>query len=144
MKVLGIGDNVVDRYINKKTMFPGGNAVNFAVYAKQCGEEAAYLGNIGDDKEGKLVHSSLTALGIELSCSPLKEGLATERCDVRLEDGDRVFVGCEYGERGAEAWVPFTLEDSHIKYMEQFDEVYFCGFCKKLQGPKILPISKHQ
>lgn len=33
MKVIGYGDNVVDRYVNKKIMFPGGNAVNFAVYA---------------------------------------------------------------------------------------------------------------
>ena len=36
MKVLGLGDNVVDRYVNKGIMFPGGNAVNFAVYAREC------------------------------------------------------------------------------------------------------------
>ncbi len=72
-------------------MFPGGNAVNFAVYAKQCGAEAAYLGLIADDKEGRLVHDSLSQLGIDLEKSPLQKGLATERCDVMLENGDRVF-----------------------------------------------------
>lgn len=126
MKVLGLGDNVVDRYINKRIMFPGGNSVNFAVYAHQCGEDAAYLGNIADDREGRLVYSSLTTLGIDLSFSPPKEGLATERCDVRLEEGDRVFVGCEYGERGQEAWMPFKLDESHMQYLESFDIIH-CG-----------------
>jgi hypothetical protein len=36
MRFIGMGDNVVDRYINKEIMFPGGNAVNFAVYAKNA------------------------------------------------------------------------------------------------------------
>ena len=35
MKFVGMGDNVVDRYVNKKVMFPGGNAVNFEVFAKK-------------------------------------------------------------------------------------------------------------
>ena len=30
MRVIGIGDNVVDRYTNRRIMFPGGNAVNVA------------------------------------------------------------------------------------------------------------------
>ncbi len=34
MKVIGIGDNVCDKYIHLKTMFPGGQALNFSVYAK--------------------------------------------------------------------------------------------------------------
>ena len=54
MRVIGIGDNVVDRYTNKRIMFPGGNAVNFAAYAAQCGADSAYLGVIADDKEGRL------------------------------------------------------------------------------------------
>ena len=28
MKIAGIGDNVIDRYMNMGIMFPGGNAVN--------------------------------------------------------------------------------------------------------------------
>lgn len=126
MRILGMGDNVVDRYINKRIMFPGGNAVNFAVYAAQCGEESAYLGNIADDIEGKLVYDSLITLGIDVSKSPLKEGLVTERCDVRLDDGDRVFVGCEYGDRGQEAWIPFTIEEGYIDYLKSFDVIH-CG-----------------
>ena len=37
VNALGFGDNVVDRYEHIHTMYPGGNAVNFAVYAKKCG-----------------------------------------------------------------------------------------------------------
>ena len=33
VKVLGLGDNVCDIYLNERTMYPGGQAVNFAVYA---------------------------------------------------------------------------------------------------------------
>ncbi|GAY79091.1 hypothetical protein NBRC111894_4645 [Sporolactobacillus inulinus] len=34
MRVLGLGDNVVDIYEYKQTMYPGGNALNFAVFAR--------------------------------------------------------------------------------------------------------------
>ncbi len=123
MRVIGIGDNVVDRYINKRIMFPGGNAVNFAVYAKQCGAEAAYLGLIADDKEGRLVHDSLSRLGIDLEKSPLQKGLATERCDVMLEDGDRVFHECSYGEG---EYKTLALDDASVEYLRNFDVIH-CG-----------------
>lgn len=123
MRVIGIGDNVVDRYINKKIMFPGGNAVNFAAYAKQCGAESAYLGLIADDKEGRLVHDSLREMGVDVSESPLRKGLATERCDVVLKDGDRVFQGCSYGEG---EYKTLTLTEENIRYLARFDLVH-CG-----------------
>ena len=31
MKVIGLGDNVVDMYMDRHIMYPGGNAMNFAV-----------------------------------------------------------------------------------------------------------------
>ncbi len=34
MKVLGLGDNVVDKYENLGIMYPGGNSLNFAVLQK--------------------------------------------------------------------------------------------------------------
>ena len=44
VSVLGFGDNVVDKYEHIKTMYPGGNAVNFAVFAKQLGAaRSAYM-----------------------------------------------------------------------------------------------------
>ena len=43
VNALGFGDNVVDRYEHIHTMYPGGNAVNFAVYAKKCGAFLAMM-----------------------------------------------------------------------------------------------------
>ena len=60
VKVLGFGDNVVDKYEHIKTMYPGGNAVNFAVFAKKLGaERSAYMGIFGSDKEAEHVIASL-------------------------------------------------------------------------------------
>ena len=124
MKVIGMGDNVVDRYVNKKVMFPGGNAVNFAVYAKQCGMEAAYLGVFADDAEGCLIRNSLITLGVEVSlCSVLKD-CATERCDVILVDGDRTFVGSSW-EEGKEHR-NLKLGTRELEYLKDFDVIH-CG-----------------
>ncbi|MCD8498530.1 MAG: PfkB family carbohydrate kinase [Clostridiales bacterium] len=49
LNVLGLGDNVVDVYLHTNTMYPGGNALNFAVFARQLGYSSAYLGVFGDD-----------------------------------------------------------------------------------------------
>ena len=37
MRVIGLGDNVVDMYMHRNVMYPGGNAMNFAVYANLMG-----------------------------------------------------------------------------------------------------------
>lgn len=34
VSVVGFGDNVVDIYTHSNKQYPGGNCVNFAVYAK--------------------------------------------------------------------------------------------------------------
>ena len=34
-RVIGIGDNVCDKYYPSKIMYPGGQAMNFSVYAKK-------------------------------------------------------------------------------------------------------------
>jgi len=64
MKVIGVGDNVVDQYAHIRTMYPGGNALNFAAYASMLGHEAAYLGIFGNDSAAKHVISVLDELGV--------------------------------------------------------------------------------
>ena len=67
VSVLGFGDNVVDIYEHTGTMYPGGNAVNFAVAAKRLGAtRSAYLGFFGSDAAGEHIISSLEEEGIEL------------------------------------------------------------------------------
>ena len=67
MKVIGVGDNVVDKYVYKKIMYPGGNALNFSVYAKQLGVEAAYLGVFGNDQAGEHIIATLKSLDVDIS-----------------------------------------------------------------------------
>ncbi len=41
MRLLGLGDNTVDIYIDRRVDFPGGNAVNVAVFDKRLGFETS-------------------------------------------------------------------------------------------------------
>lgn len=43
MRVIGLGDNVVDMYMHRNVMYPGGNAMNFAVYANLMGVELSLI-----------------------------------------------------------------------------------------------------
>lgn len=131
MKVIGMGDNVVDRYVNKKIMYPGGNAVNFAVYAKQCGVDASYLGVFADDVQGHLIRNSLLELGIDVSaCTMLKE-CSTERCDVNLVEGDRIFVGCCLEE--GKDHRSLTLGEKELEYLKSFDVIH-CGCYAEMEN----------
>ena len=52
MKLICIGDNVVDCYLDEGVCYPGGDAVNVAVHAKRCGaEKVTYMGVFGNDAE---------------------------------------------------------------------------------------------
>lgn len=124
MKFVGMGDNVVDRYVNKKVMFPGGNAVNFAAFAKKCGVDSAYLGVLADDMEGRLIRGALVELGVDVSGCTIFPDYATERCDVVLKDGDRTFVGSGW-EEGKEHR-PLKLRAEDLDYLKGFDVIH-CG-----------------
>lgn len=81
LRVLGLGDNVVDKYMHIRTMYPGGNALNFAVYAKMFGIEAGYLGVFGDDEAAAHVYDTIRGLGLDLShCRFIRERTDTLRC----------------------------------------------------------------
>jgi len=119
MRFCGVGDNVVDRYFNQRLMFPGGNAVNFAVHARRSGAHAAYLGVIGTDADGDLVRSSLQAEGVELTRLRVKDGpnaFATVHMD---DDGrNRVWGLCEKGVS------LFRLDHADLDYLAGFDLVH--------------------
>ena len=119
MRVCGVGDNVVDRYFNQKLMFPGGNAVNFAVHARRSGASAAYVGVIGTDADGDLIRSSLQAEGIELEQLRVEEGpnaFATVHMD---DDGNNRKWGlCEKGVS------MFQLNPADFDYLAGFDLVH--------------------
>ncbi|AYV73702.1 ribokinase [Niallia circulans] len=115
IKVIGYGDNVVDRYINRKIMYPGGNALNFSVNAKRLGVNAAYLGEFGYDEEGQHIKAVLSELGVDISkCSNPRDAI-TEKADVEVIDGDRVFIGAHRGTRR-----PISITKEIKEYISSF------------------------
>ncbi|WP_201841448.1 fructoselysine 6-kinase [Microvirga zambiensis] len=116
-KVLGLGDNVVDRYLNTGKMYPGGNALNFAVYSKMLGADSAYLGTFGTDVAARHVQATLEALGVPTLHSRVVDG-ENGHADVRVVDGDREFVFSNKG--GVARQSPFTPGRDDVGYLSSF------------------------
>ncbi|OIK15689.1 fructoselysine 6-kinase [Bacillus sp. MUM 116] len=118
MKVIGVGDNVVDQYLYKRTMYPGGNALNFSVYAKQLGVESAYLGVFGSDRAAEHIAETLRTLEVDLSHCRYHEG-ENGYAQVDLVDGERVFIGGNGG--GVQKEHPIILTDEDLEYIKTFE-----------------------
>jgi fructoselysine 6-kinase len=117
MKLAGVGDNVVDSYRDLGVMYPGGQALNVAVYAQRLGVEAAYLGIVGDDRAGRHVLSALRAEGVDVSRVRVEQG-PNAVATVALVDGDRRFMGSEPGVSR------FRVSDDDLVWLSGFDLIH--------------------
>lgn len=91
MKLIAVGDNVTDCYVDERVYYPGGNAVNVAVNCKQNGAEAvSYIGVFGDDENAEWIKTCLTEEGVGFARSRKVYG-HSGKPRVYLKDGDRVF-----------------------------------------------------
>jgi fructoselysine 6-kinase len=119
VKVLGIGDNVVDKYLHLGLMFPGGNALNVAVFAHRYGAEAAYIGVLGNDRAGRHIHETLGKEGVDVSRVQFVDR-PNRYARVTLVDGDRVFLpGCH-----KEVTRMLALSGADYEFMRGFDVVH--------------------
>lgn len=96
IRIAGMGDNVVDCYQALGLMFPGGNALNTAVFARRLGAETAYVGAVSDDPAGRAIRTALLAEGVDIGRLRILPG-TTAWCRIGHENGDRVFVGYDLG-----------------------------------------------
>ena len=96
IRVIGVGDNVVDKYMHTKTMYPGGNAFNFSAYASMLGASSSYMGVFGSDEAAQLVQATARELGIDTSHCRVEEG-ENGYAMITLVDGDRKFLGSNKG-----------------------------------------------
>lgn len=117
-KMIAIGDNVVDCYLDDGVYYPGGNAVNVAVNCHKDGiEDVAYIGIFGNDEKAEHIKWALTQEGIHFDrsrtlCAP------SGSPGVRLIDGDRKFVG---GPRDtAQHIARLRLVQEDLDYMAQY------------------------
>ncbi|MDF1514253.1 MAG: PfkB family carbohydrate kinase [Anaerolineae bacterium] len=122
-RLIGVGDNTVDTYINSRMQYPGGNAVNVAVLAKRLGHDAAYIGWLGDDERGDLVLSSLESEGIDTTHCRIIKGGKTGFSTVEIIDGDRVF-----GEADDGVCHLLNLEKKDFNFISTFDVVHTSVF----------------
>ena len=92
MKLIAIGDNVTDCYIDEGVYFPGGNAVNVAVNCKKNGaEKVNYIGVFGNDDKADYIRECLAEEGV--TCLRSRKVYAhTAQPRVYLKEGDRVFA----------------------------------------------------
>jgi len=120
MRVLGFGDNIVDRFVDRGIDYPGGNSVNVAVFARRLGVAAAYLGVFGDDDLGRFLRESITAQEVAVDHCVVRageSGLST----LRVDDGERVFLGWNGGVTVRE---PLLLDAELVEYVSTFDLVH--------------------
>lgn len=117
VRLLGAGDNVVDRYTDQGVECPGGNAVNVAVHAGRVGADAAYLGRLGDDARGALVMQALREEGVDTSFVEVVPG-PNAYATIGHRHGDRVFLDSNRGV------AEFEFDNAHFATMTRFDAVH--------------------
>lgn len=92
MRMCAIGDNVVDWYPQERIAFPGGSAANSAVFARQLGVEASYIGILGNDAYVEHIVGSLTREGVNISFAQCCDE-PSSRTDVQIDgSGNRTFT----------------------------------------------------
>ncbi len=152
VRLLGIGDNTVDIYETEGMQYPGGNAVNVAVQVRRAGAAASYLGCLGRDALGRLVHDSLVAEGVDVSHVRWRDG-PNPWSRIRHEGADRRFAGSDRGVRdrydlgaGDAAFVAahdivhtsvHSDLDAHIAWLRQHARVLTYDYSEHWQRPGV-------
>lgn len=143
LAILAVGDNVVDKYLSRGKMYPGGQCVNTCVYAQENGVRAAYLGVCGEGVEARLIEDTLNVKGIDHSRCRYASGEGGFAL-VTLQDGDRVFLGSNKGGVARTHLLKLSQED--LDYAKGFSLVYSnCNGFADRELPKLkaagLPIA---
>lgn len=121
MKLLGIGDNVLDDYRWRQELYPGGNSVNVPVLARRYdGSTAAYIGVLADDGAGLHFASALREEGVDISRVRVMHGISARNYIELDEAGDRHFVG-NNGRETAQYQALLCLTPGDYAMMEQYD-----------------------
>lgn len=125
IRIIGLGDNVVDCNYTAKVIYPGGNSFNFAVMGKRLGYEASYAGVIGSDWRGKKIIDVLRKEGVDISACQYAEG-ETGICGIYLDHGDRTIV--DENDAGVVKSHPYQVTDDVLELLENFDIVHSSCF----------------
>ncbi len=92
MRLLAIGDNCIDSYSELGRRFPGGNALNVAVYSHRIqGIDSDYIGIMGDDEAGDFMVDQMRREGMRTDGVIRLHGESAVTT-ILIRNGDRVFA----------------------------------------------------
>jgi fructoselysine 6-kinase len=113
MKLITVGDNVADTYVDSCIFYPGGNCVNVAVDAKKAGAQAVgYMGIFGNDKQADHIQNALRVEQVDLvNCRQIYAPTAQPSVFLTAE-GDRQFAAGPKGSAQHLVKLRLTSEDS--------------------------------
>lgn len=137
MKIITIGDNVVDCYIDQGVFYPGGNCVNVAVNSKRNGcEQSAYIGVFGNDDKAEHIKWALSQEGVSFNHSRIMIGKSGQPRVNLTSKGDRVFIG---GPKDTvQHLVRLRIAPEDLEYISQFDICHTsCYSSLELELPNI-------
>ncbi|CZT37834.1 pfkB family carbohydrate kinase [Rhizobium sp. 9140] len=117
IKIAAMGDNVVDCYISKRQMFPGGNCLNLSIFIRRFGGQSAYIGAIGKDEAGAVIKAALQTEGVDLARLRVLDG-PTAYCIIGHRDADRIFVRADLGVS------MFAPDPADIAWLSTFSAVH--------------------
>ena len=113
-----IGDNCMDVYSKLNQSYPGGNAVNVAVYLRRSGVDVSYIGYVGNDEYGEQMKNALIGKGIDISHVHTIDG-QTAITMVELIDGNRVF-----GDYNEGVMAGFKLSEADLRYISDIPIIH--------------------
>lgn len=121
--LVGVGDNVLDCYLHEDLAYPGGNALNVAVYSRLFfGGDAAFIGIMGDDRFAAHLQLVLDDLQVDRSRTRIASG-ANGMAFVALDDeGDRIFVGSNRG--GVQHGLRLRVTDEDHDYIAGYARLH--------------------
>lgn len=102
MRVVSIGDNCLDAYVEQDRLTVGGNAANVAAACARLGIDTRYVGAVGDDEPADVVTEVLGRAvdHAEFDEMPGRTGVTL----IRLVDTDRQFLHEDFGV--GQSWSP--------------------------------------
>lgn len=121
--LIGIGDNVLDCYLHEDLAYPGGNALNVAVYSRLFfGGAAGFIGVMGDDRFADHLRTVLAEIDVDAAHVRTAHG-ANGMAFVALDDeGDRRFVGSNRG--GVQHGLRLRITEQDHDYIAGFTRMH--------------------
>lgn len=118
-RLIAIGDNVTDCYVEERIFYPGGNAINVAVNARRDGfDEVSYIGVFGNDSHAAHIKESLLKEDIDFQLSR-KVYAHTAQPIVTLDaHGDRLFKAGPF--RSAQHLFKICLTKDELEQLKEF------------------------